>query len=154
MEKNKEQEAITLDTQLCFEIYQAHKTFNKFYNQALKHFGLTYAQYIVMLSLYEFGILSVKDLGSKVDLDSGTLTPLLRRLEKDDWIIKEKSKVDERRLDVSPSKKALEVKDALFERVGGCMNLLNISEKQYIRYKKEVANLNDHILKAAEQIDN
>ncbi|APT18963.1 Transcriptional regulator [Amylolactobacillus amylotrophicus DSM 20534] len=143
MESNDK--AIRLDQQLCFEIYQAHKTFNKFYNQALKEWGLTYAQYIVMLSLYEFHTLSVKQLGEKVALDSGTLTPLLRRLEKDNWVVKERSLKDERRLDVSPSEYALSQRDAISERVSGCLSMMHISDNQYDKYMKDVAQLKSNL---------
>lgn len=142
---DKTENMIQLDSQLCFEVYQAHKTFNRFYAQALKQWGLTYAQYIVMLSLYEFGTLSVKQLGEKVALDSGTLTPLLRRLEKDNWVVKERSLKDERRLDISPSEYALSQRDAISERVSGCLSMMHISDNQYDKYMKDVAQLKSNL---------
>lgn len=151
---DKTENMIQLDSQLCFEVYQAHKTFNRFYAQALKQWGLTYAQYIVMLSLYEFGTLSVKQLGEKVALDSGTLTPLLRRLEKENWVVKQRSLQDERRLDVSPSEYALEQKEAIYTHVNGCLDMLGLTDTQYGKYLKEVAALTGNIEHASSELAN
>ncbi len=109
---------ILLDEQLCFSIYKAQKQYNHFYAQALSQFKLTYPQYITLLSLYEHGTMSVKEVGQTLALDSGTLTPLMKRLEKDGWITRTRSKEDERRVDVALTQKALDERDAIFEHVG------------------------------------
>ncbi len=153
MENDSLIQGITLDEQLCFEIYQTHKTFNKFYAQALKPFGLTYVQFIVMLSLYEKETLSVKQLGKNVSLDSGTLTPLLRRLENEGWVTRVRSATDERQLDISPSEAAWKLKPELFTRVKNCQAMLDLPEKKYLKYKKDLQKLKGNIEKVADQLD-
>ncbi len=73
--------SLLLGNQLCFAIYSAGHAFNRVYKPLLARLGLTYPQYLVMLVLWERDGLSVKDIGERLFLDSGTLTPLLKRLE-------------------------------------------------------------------------
>lgn len=96
-------EAIRLDTprledQLCFAVYQAGHAFTRVYRQVLAELGLTYPQYLVMLALWERDGLSVKALGERLMLDSGTLTPLLKRLEAAGLITRRRSREDERQV--------------------------------------------------------
>ncbi len=87
-----------LEDQLCFAVYQASHAFTRLYRQVLAELGLTYPQYLVMLVLWEQDGLSVKALGERLMLDSGTLTPLLKRLEASGLIRRQRSKEDERQL--------------------------------------------------------
>lgn len=76
-----------LDDELCFAIYTTQKIYNKFYVESLKEYGLTYPQYITLLALWENNEpMMIKELGKKLNLDNGTLTPLLRRMEKEGWV--------------------------------------------------------------------
>lgn len=90
-----------LDNQFCFQVYAASRMITKMYRPLLKDLGLTYPQYLVMLVLWEVEEISVKDLGLKLYLDSGTLTPLLKRLESMGVITRQRSTEDERVLLVS-----------------------------------------------------
>ncbi|GEK32984.1 MarR family winged helix-turn-helix transcriptional regulator [Kurthia sibirica] len=90
-----------LDDQICFALYAASKKFTKFYKEILADFGLTYSQYLVLLALYEQNHLSIKDLGEKLELDSGTLTPLLKRMEANNWVERNRSHEDERVINIS-----------------------------------------------------
>lgn len=90
-----EQPAI-VDEQLCFALYSASKTLTAAYRQALGELGLTYPQYLTMLALWETDGRTVAELGRAIDLDSGTLSPLLRRLETSGLIRRERSVLDER----------------------------------------------------------
>ncbi|GAF41839.1 MarR family transcriptional regulator [Agrilactobacillus composti DSM 18527 = JCM 14202] len=141
---------ILLDQQLCFSIYQAHKVFNHFYAKALEPFHLTYSQYIVLLVLWEQGSTSVKALGQKVGLDSGTLTPLLKRLEKDDWVSRKRSKVDERRLEVSLTAKAQDMKEQVYAHVGSCVEAIGLSEDSYLQIKNDVESLQNRLNEVSE----
>lgn len=87
-----------LEDQLCFAVYQASHAFTRLYRRVLSELGLTYPQYLVMLVLWEQDGLSVKALGERLMLDSGTLTPLLKRLEASGLIRRQRSKEDERQL--------------------------------------------------------
>ncbi|UUO23874.1 MarR family transcriptional regulator [Colwellia sp. M166] len=87
---------LTLDKQICFSLYSASNAMARSYQPLLKKLDLTYLQYIVMMVLWQDSIMNVKELGAKVHLDSGTLTPLLKRLEGKGLVIRSRSKADER----------------------------------------------------------
>jgi MarR family transcriptional regulator, organic hydroperoxide resistance regulator len=78
-------------------------------------------------------------------LDSGTLTPLMKRLEKDGWISRKRSTEDERRVDVSLTQKALDARDQIFEHVGSCMELMNLPKPEYDHIKSEVSRVDEHL---------
>ncbi|WP_077240544.1 MULTISPECIES: MarR family winged helix-turn-helix transcriptional regulator [Actinomyces] len=89
---------LELDRQLCFSLYRASRTVTRAYRPLLKDIGLTYPQYLVMLALWQSGgPMSLNDIGSRLSLDSGTLTPLLRRLEETGLITRARDRADERR---------------------------------------------------------
>ncbi|AYG65525.1 MULTISPECIES: MarR family transcriptional regulator [unclassified Rhizobium] len=90
-----------LESQLCFAVYSAAHAFNRAYKPILDRVGLTYPQYLVMLVLWEKGCLSVKAIGEKLDLDSGTLSPLLKRLEQAGLISRARDPKDERQVIIS-----------------------------------------------------
>ncbi len=89
---------LLLGNQLCFAIYSTAHAFNRVYKPLLDRLGLTYPQYLVMLVLWERDGLSVKDIGARLFLDSGTLTPLLKRLEVAELIKRTRSTEDERQV--------------------------------------------------------
>ena len=89
---------LLLGNQLCFAIYSTAHAFNRVYKPLLKRLGLTYPQYLVMLVLWERDGLPVKDIGERLFLDSGTLTPLLKRLEAAELINRTRGTEDERQV--------------------------------------------------------
>jgi DNA-binding MarR family transcriptional regulator len=93
-------QALRLDNQLCFALYSASLAITKLYKPVLDELGLTYPQYIAMLVLWEQDGLSVSELGAKLQLDSGTLTPLLKRLEAAGLVERERAEHDERRVHI------------------------------------------------------
>ncbi len=97
-------ENLKLENQLCFRLYSLTKLMNRHYSPVLKKLGLTYSQYLVMLVLWENNntrsAISVKQLGEKLDLDSGTLSPLLKRLEKQSLLSRIRNNVDERSVEI------------------------------------------------------
>lgn len=94
-------EALLLDNQLCFALYSASLAMTKLYKPLLQDLGLTYPQYLVMLALWERDERSVSDLGQSLSLDSGTLTPLLKRLEAGGLLVRQRASEDERRVHVT-----------------------------------------------------
>ena len=90
-----------LDDQLCFALYSASRAVTAVYRPLLDELNLTYPQYLVLLVLWEDGTTSVTRLGERLHLDSGTLSPLLKRLEATGYITRERSAEDERRVDVA-----------------------------------------------------
>ncbi|MFE0455499.1 MarR family winged helix-turn-helix transcriptional regulator [Streptomyces sp. NPDC058914] len=95
-----EENWLRLDRQICFSLHAASRAFNGVYRVILKDLGLTYPQYLVMLVLWEQGELPVKKLGEHLRLDSGTLSPLLKRLEAAGLVRRERSARDERSVEV------------------------------------------------------
>ncbi len=98
-------ENIRLDNQLCFPLYALSRQITGFYRPLLEHLGLTYPQYLVMMVLWEQQSVSVKQLGQLLWLDSGTLTPLLKRMESSGLIARDRSPEDERLVIVSVTDK-------------------------------------------------
>lgn len=95
-----DEDFLRLDHQICFSLHAATRAFNGVYREALKELGLTYPQYLVMLVLWEHGELPVKGIGERLRLDSGTLSPLLKRLEAAGYVERRRSPEDERSVTV------------------------------------------------------
>nr|WP_315206602.1 MarR family transcriptional regulator [uncultured Albidiferax sp.] len=89
---------LKLDNQLCFALYSASLAMTKLYKPLLNALGLTYPQYLAMLVLWERDGQMVSELGDRLSLDSGTLTPLLKRMETAGWISRQRDVQDERRV--------------------------------------------------------
>lgn len=103
-------ELLRLDRQLCFALYSTSLTMTKAYKPLLASLGLTYPQYLALLVLWERDGPQVSELGERLHLDSGTLTPLLKRLESVGWVTRQRSTLDERRVQVwlTPAGRALQ----------------------------------------------
>jgi len=98
-------EVLKLDNQLCFSIYAASRAITRAYRPILDEFGLTYPQYLVLLILWEKDGLAVNEIGSRLYLDSGTLTPLLKRMENAGFIDRRRGKLDERIVEIHLAEK-------------------------------------------------
>lgn len=109
--ETKNYDALKLGVQLCFPLYACAKETVRLYKPYLDELGLTYTQYIVMLVLWEKEKLTVKELGKRLYLDSGTLTPLLKKLEAKGLLNRERSKEDERNLDITLTDAGIAMKD-------------------------------------------
>lgn len=126
MSENERYEALRLDNQLCFPLYACAKEIVRRYKPFLDEIDLTYTQYIVMIVLWEEREINVKELGSRLYLDSGTLTPVLKRLEQKGLITRQRDDKDERVLIVSITKEGDELKDKAVEipvKMAGCVSL-------------------------------
>ncbi|MDD5800608.1 MAG: MarR family transcriptional regulator [Coriobacteriales bacterium] len=104
-------ELLRLDNQLCFPLYACSKEVVRRYAPFLDPLGLTYTQYICMMVLWEEGQVSVSHLGERVYLDSGTLTPLLRKLEQKGYVRRERSSEDARQVLVSLTPEGRQLKE-------------------------------------------
>lgn len=98
-----ESDGLELDRQLCFALYAASRAVTRLYRPLLDALGLTYPQYLVMLVLWERGSVTVKELGAALELDSGTLSPLLKRLESAGLVSRTRTADDERSVRVTPT---------------------------------------------------
>lgn len=119
-------DVLKLDNQLCFPLYAVSKEIVRRYTPFLSELDLTYTQYITMMVLWECEEISVKELGKKLFLDSGTLTPLLKNLEKKGLVTRERSKTDERFLVVRVTEMGTTLKERAVEipaKIGECISL-------------------------------
>ena len=104
-------ESLRLENQVCFPLYACAKEVVRQYRKPLEKLGLTYTQYIVMMVLWEHGGMTEGEIGKKVHLDSGTLAPLLKRLEKQGYISRSRQDADERSLFVELTEEGTALKD-------------------------------------------
>ena len=109
--KHPADQPLLLGNQLCFAIYSTAHAFNRVYKPLLKRLGLTYPQYLVMLVLWEGDGLTVGDIGERLQLDSGTLTPLLKRLEAAELVKRTRSSEDERQVLIALTSRGLALRE-------------------------------------------
>jgi transcriptional regulator, MarR family len=121
-----EGDSLRLGDQLCFSLYVCSKEIVRRYKPFLSDIGLTYTQYITMMVLWEQKRIKVHELGKFLYLDSGTLTPLLKLLEKDGLVVRERNSDDERVVYVSLTKKGEKLKEKAMsvpQKICSCVNL-------------------------------
>lgn len=124
MEKNYD--GLKLENQLCFPLYACSKEIVKRYKPLLDTLDLTYTQYIVMMVMWDEKEINVKSLGEKLFLDSGTLTPVLKKLENKGYINRKRNPNDERNLIISIQSKGIKLKEKaknIPQEIGKCVNL-------------------------------
>lgn len=127
---------LKLENQLCFPLYAASKEIIRKYRPLLDRIDLTYTQYITMMVLWEEKEVNVKSLGERLFLDSGTLTPLLKKLESKGYITRSKNTKDERNLVVRITEEGMNLKSeasSIPEEIGNCINLTK--EEAYSLYQ-------------------
>jgi DNA-binding MarR family transcriptional regulator len=112
--------ALLLDNQLCFALYSTSLAMTKLYKPLLASLDLTYPQYLVMLVLWEQDGQSVSDLGERLTLDSGTLTPLLKRMEQNGLLTRRRAAQDERRVELHLTAQGQHLKNRA-AKVPGCV---------------------------------
>ncbi len=105
------EDSLRLDSQLCFALYACSKELLRKYEPVLSPMGLTYTQYILLLTLWERDGQTIKSLGEMLYLDSGTLTPLVRRLESKGFVQRRRSKTDERSVEVFLTERGLALRN-------------------------------------------
>lgn len=108
-------EILKLDNQLCFALYACSREITKLYKPHLDNLGITYTQYVTLLALWDKDNLTVKELGNKLYLDSGTLTPLLKKLENMDIVKRVRDKEDERNVYAKLTDKGSKMKEKALE---------------------------------------
>ena len=121
-----ERDVLKLENQLCFPLYAAARTVEKRYYKLLSEIDLTYTQYITIMVLWEEKEISVKALGERLFLDSGTMTPVLKSLEKKGFVKRERSKQDERVVMVSATKQGVNLRKKAKDiptKIAACFNL-------------------------------
>lgn len=129
-------DVLKLENQLCFPLYACSKEIVKKYKPYLDELDLTYTQYITMMVLWEHRQMNVKELGGYLYLDSGTLTPVLKKLEQKGWIERSRAKEDERVLNVTLTEAGYALKEKAVQIpkfIGACIKLE--SEEANLLYK-------------------
>ena len=127
MEKS---DGLKLENQICFPLYACSKGIISKYKPHLDEIGLTYTQYITMLVLWEKEKITVSELGDKLYLDSGTLTPLLKKLEEKNFISRNRSKSDERNLIITLTPEGKKLKKKAVDIPSKLINCVNLSEDE------------------------
>ncbi len=119
-------DVLKLRNQLCFPLYACSKEIVRHYTPYLDEINLTYTQYLVMMYLWENNKSNVKILGEALFLDSGTLTPILKKLEEKGYIIRSRDKIDERNLNIEITKSGMKLREKALKipmEIGSCINL-------------------------------
>lgn len=119
-------DSLLLQNQLCFPLYACAKEIVRRYKPFLDEIDLTYTQYIAMMVLWEEKSVNVKELGEKLFLDSGTLTPLLKILEKKQYVKRERSQADERVVNITITEKGLALREkavSIPAQMSGCVKI-------------------------------
>ena len=119
-------DCLKLKSQLCFPLYACSKEIIRKYKPFLDQYDLTYTQYITMMALWENESMNVRELGGALFLDSGTLTPVLKKLESKGYITRERSEKDERNLVVSITDSGMKLRDKAIDipqKMGSCVML-------------------------------
>ena len=119
-------EIMKLNNQLCFPLYAAARNVTSLYTPLLKPLGLTYTQYITLLVLWEKDGVSVSEIGSKLMLDNGTLSPMLKKMEQSGYIERNRSKEDDRVVIITLTQKGIDLQEQakdIPEKVGSCIDL-------------------------------
>jgi MarR family transcriptional regulator, organic hydroperoxide resistance regulator len=137
--------ALLLDNQLCFALYSTSLAMTKLYKPLLDELGLTYPQYLVMLVLWEKDGPMVSELGERLYLDSGTLTPLLKRLEAAGFIARMRDTQDERRVHITLTAAGRKLK-AKAQKIPGCVRTASqCSLGELMQLKQQLRGLRDRL---------
>ncbi len=128
-------DCIRLRNQLCFPLYACSKEVIRQYRKPLEELGLTYTQYVVMMVFWEFGSMTEGELGAKVHLDSGTLAPLLKRLEKQGMINRIRPETDERKLFLSLTAQGEALKELAIGVPAAMQDCIDLPKEELMQLK-------------------
>ncbi len=131
-----QEEMLLLDNQVCFPLYSAANAVVRAYRPLLEQLDLTYAQYLVMMVLWQTDGINVKLLGERLHLDSGTLTPLLKRLETKGMVVRKRGQTDERVRELFLTESGVELKNLALSVPEAMVCKLNLDLEELITLKK------------------
>ncbi len=140
---------LALDRQLCFAVYGAAHALNRTYKRLLDPLGLTYPQYLVMLALWQQDGLSVKALGEQLGLDSGTLSPLLKRLQQSGHVGRRRDDTDERKVLISLTESGAALKQHASGVMLSLVNATGCTVPEMIDLRDRLQVLRDNLLENA-----
>ena len=145
-QKLSAEQALLLDNQLCFAMYSTSLAMTKLYKPLLDELGLTYPQYLVMLVLWERDGLMVSELGERLYLDSGTLTPLLKRMEAAGLVARIRAVDDERRVHISLTAAGRKLKTKAAKVPGCVMSATQCSIPELISLTQQMQSLRQRLM--------
>lgn len=137
--------SLLLENQICFQLYTASKEMTRLYRPILEPLNLTYSQYLVMLVLWEEDGIDLRQLGSRLSLDSGTLSPLVKRLIQIGYIKKERVKEDERRVVLTLTKDGCALREQAEEVPRKVSGMLNVDEATYTAYMEMLTDIKSRL---------
>lgn len=141
-------EAPKLDDFLCFAVYSANLAMNRIYKPVLDQLGLTYPQYIVLVSLYEQDDQTVSGLGDKLFLDSSTLTPLLKRMETMGHLTRQRDPEDERQVRLRLTPRGRSVREQAIAFRGNLVNATGLSAAEFQSLREQMVKLRANLSNA------
>lgn len=140
---------LRLDNQLCFAVYSASLAMTRLYKPLLEKLSLTYPQYLVMLALWEHDGPMVSELGERLSLDSGTLTPLLKRLEANGFVTRLRDVADERRVHITLTPAGRKLKSRAAGVPDCLLTASHCSIDELVSLTRQLQALRDHVKAAA-----
>ncbi|OXM83568.1 MarR family winged helix-turn-helix transcriptional regulator [Paenibacillus rigui] len=135
------EQLLKLDNQLCFAVYALSREITKIYRPHLEELGLTYTQYVTLLALWEEDDITVKELGARLYLDSGTLTPLLKRLEQMGLIRRVRDVKDERNVLIQLTEQGKALKERAYEIPEKVFCHLGLDPQEISQWRKQLTQL-------------
>ncbi|MFJ3279502.1 MarR family winged helix-turn-helix transcriptional regulator [Streptomyces halstedii] len=141
-------ELLRLDHQVCFSLQAASRAFGGVYRRALRDLGLTYPQYLAMMVLWEEGPLPVKTIGERLHLDSGTLSPLLKRLESAGLVRRERSAEDERSVTVHLTDSGADLRERALPVPRAVLRATGLSVQEVSALRETLGRLTDSLSRA------
>lgn len=138
-----ENELLQLDNQLCFRLYSISRKMTKAYQPLLEKFSLTYPQYVVMLAVFEAKKIDFKELSERVNLKTGTLTPIVQKLEQIGYVLRETNPDDHRKINVILTEAGLALEHDIIEVPVGLAQQLNLSLEKYSTLIDELDQLSE-----------
>lgn len=143
--------SLTLEHQICFQLYTASKELTRLYRPILAPLKLTYSQYLVMLVLWEEDHIDLKQLGERLTLDSGTLSPLIKRLTQLGYVEKVRATEDERRIVLSLTDSGSALREQAEDVPVKVSGMLNIDEATYFAYMEMLIDIKSRLRAFGEQ---
>lgn len=151
VDKDRKYESLRLDNQLCFSLYVCSKEIIRKYKPLLDPYGLTYTGYIILMALWEEDDITVKNLGKRLFLDSGTLTPMLKKLEALGYISRNRSESDERNVYISLTDKGRTFQDEALHIPEDLVCSLGLDKKEGMNLLKELHDMMKLFIGAEEE---
>ncbi len=145
IETERINDPLLLDNQLCYALYAAAHRMTKSYRPLLERLGLTYPQYLVLLVLWEQDGVTVSEIGRRLRLDSGTLTPVLKRLEGAGFLVRTRRRSDEREVEIALTQRGRDLRAEAVAVREGVMCQLELSEPELHAMRRDLSRLTERL---------